>query len=136
MGDARLIRARARGLAGPAFLVAAAVALLAWPGAPAFCPTRVVLHIPCPTCGMTRAARLAFAGHFADATHVHPLWFVVLPLVAVGFALEVVGYARTGRWGAAADRRAFRFVVTATFAALLALWLARFFGAFGGPTPV
>jgi Na+/H+-dicarboxylate symporter len=85
---------------------------------------------------MTRAARFALEGHLAEATHVHPLWMVVLPLVTVGFALEVVGYARTGKWGLAVEARAFRYAITATFAALLVLWLARFFGAFGGPAPI
>ena len=136
MGDARLIRARARGLAGPMLVVVIGAAFLAWPGAPAVCPTRIVLHIPCPTCGMTRAARLALEGHFAGATDAHPLWFVVLPLLALGLGIEVVGYARTGKWGAAVERPPFRYATTATFAALIALWLARFLGACGGPAPI
>lgn len=100
------------------------------------CPMRVVLRIPCPSCGMTRAARLACTGHFADATHVHPLWAVMLPVLAVAFIVEVVGYARTGTWGAAAERPAFRYAFTAVFAALLIVWAARFMGAFGGPVPI
>ena len=103
---------------------------LKWP-----CPLKTLTGIPCPTCGMTRAARLVFHGDLAGATHMHPLWFVVLPLVLVAGAVEMAGYLQTGAWGAAAKIRAIRYVAYAVAGLLVIVWIARFFGAFGGPVP-
>jgi hypothetical protein len=82
---------------------------------------------------MTRAARLVAHGDLAGATHMHPLWFIVLPLVAVAVLLELAGYLRTGAWGAAAKLRPLRYAGYVTGAILVVVWIARFFGAFGGP---
>jgi hypothetical protein len=99
-----------------------------WP-----CPLKVLTGLPCPTCGMTRAARLVAHGDFAGATHMHPLWFVVLPLVLVAGAIELGGFARTGAWGAAAKVPALTYAAYAAVLLLVVVWVARFFGAFGGP---
>jgi hypothetical protein len=84
---------------------------------------------------MTRAARLVAHGDLAGATHMHPLWFVVLPLVVVAGAVEMAGYVRTGAWGAAMKIPALKYAAYATAALLVMVWVARFFGAFGGPVP-
>jgi hypothetical protein len=81
---------------------------------------------------MTRAARLVLAGDLVAATHMHPLWPIVLPLGALAFSAEVLAYVRTGRWGAVLEGRPFRYVALLTFVALVVVWLARFAGAFGG----
>jgi hypothetical protein len=65
---------------------------------------------------------------------MHPLWFVVLPLFAVAAAIELGGYVRTGAWGAVARIRGSKYVAYATLALLVSVWIARFFGAFGGPS--
>lgn len=38
-----------------------------------FCPMMIVLHIPCPGCGMTRALVLVLTGHWQDAWLLQPL---------------------------------------------------------------
>ena len=102
-----------------------------WP-----CPVALLLKIPCPGCGLTRATRLALHGDLAGATHLHPLWFVVLPAVALATGVEMRGYLRDGRLGAV-ERSRLGAAVTAAIAGLLVLvWIARFCGAFGGPVPV
>ncbi len=101
-----------------------------WP-----CPVYTLLHVPCPSCGLTRAARLAAHGELAAATHVHPLWFVVLPWLAVVVGAELWGYVRRGAWGRAGRIRGVRVTGYVTVALLLVVWVARFFGAFGGPCP-
>lgn len=119
----------------PAALAALALALLVLP-IPAPCALRYVLGVPCPTCGMTRAARLVLAGDLVGATHMHPLWWVFLPgLVFLGGA-ELVGYLRTGKLGFVTDRVWFKWFGGFAIAALMLVWIARFFGAFGGPVPV
>jgi hypothetical protein len=101
---------------------------LTWP-----CPLKTLSGIPCPTCGMTRAARLVAHGDFGAATHMHPLWFVVLPLVVLAGLVEVAGYLRTGAWGAAGKVRALRYAGYVAAVLLVLVWVARFLGAFGGP---
>ena len=75
-------------------------------------------------------------GHFGDATRMHPLWFVVLPIVAGLVAIELAAYVRSGAWGTTArvtQRRDVRLLMHVTLAAVMLLWIARFLGAFGGP---
>jgi len=121
--------------AGPAILVGLALLFaftpLSWP-----CPTATLFGVPCPMCGMTRATRLLLHGDVAGATHMHPLWPVILPAIAIAMMAEVVGYARTGAWGKARTLRASRPIAITIVALLVAVWVARFFGAFGGPVPV
>ena len=103
---------------------------------PPFCPLRLALGVPCPSCGLTRATRFALSLDFAAATGLHPLWFLVLPYVGGVAAVQMGSYVLKGESSA--------FVrsvwVTRTGQVLLALlvvvWIARFFGAFGGPCPV
>jgi hypothetical protein len=127
-------RTRLRELS-PALLLGGLALLLlfspvGWP-----CPTRTILGIPCPGCGMTRAARLVLHGDFAAATRMHPLWFAVLPALAVLGVAEGVGFARQGRWGIALESAWTRRVGAVLVVALVVVWVARFFGAFGGPVP-
>ncbi len=85
---------------------------------------------------MTRAAGLALSGHFADATRMHPLWFVVLPLVAVVILTDSIAYAR-GAWRKSVLESARTGpVAVGVVALMIAVWIARFFGMFGGPAPV
>ena len=83
--------------------------------------------------------RLAMGGHFAEATRMHPLWFVVVPAAAALFAIELAVYARTGRFGGSASftrTRAVRAALLAIVGAVVIVWIARFFGLFGGPAPI
>jgi hypothetical protein len=104
---------------------------LSWP-----CPLASLLHVPCPTCGMTRASLRLFALDFAGAARLHPLVFVTLPLLVAVVALEAHGYVQSAQWGAATRRRSVSIALTLFLVAHLALWLARFLGAFGGPVPL
>lgn len=104
---------------------------LRWP-----CPVATLLGVPCPTCGMTRATRLVLRGDLAGATAMHPLVWLVVPLVAAAVGVEIVGYLRTGEWGAAGNLRGATWVALVTAVLLFAVWVARFLGALGGPAPV
>jgi hypothetical protein len=109
-------------------LAALLLAGLPWP-----CPVRLVTGLPCPSCGLTRAARFALRGDFARATAMHPMWMLVLPFLAGVAIAECVAFARVRRWGTVLDTRWGRRVSLGLLAALVAVWIARFFGAFGGP---
>jgi hypothetical protein len=100
------------------------------------CPVLLVAGVPCPTCGMTRAVRLALQGDLAGATRLHPLMWLAVPVVALFVSVELVGYARSGAWGASRRMPLSNLLMVGTAALLFALWVARFAGMFGGPAPL
>ncbi len=102
---------------------------------PPLCPMRLLLHVPCPSCGLTRAMRLALHGDFAGAMRLHPLFWAVGGYVGVLAVLEAVSYVetgRTGRW----TRGAFQRGGYVLLVALVLVWVARGLGALGGPAPI
>lgn len=102
------------------------------------CPFAVLTRHPCPGCGLTRATLALLHGDVAESLHFHPLAGIIAPLVAIMLAYNTYSYIRFGRWAATegvTNRWVIRFGVALAIATL-ALWIARFFGAFGGPVPV
>ena len=119
-----------------------ALVALAFSGAVALdvplCPFAILTRHPCPGCGLTRATLALLHGHLGEALHFHPLVLVVTPLVALALTWNAVSYVRRGRWSATEGGRS-RWLTTAAAtlgALMLAVWVARFLGALGGPVPV
>ncbi len=85
---------------------------------------------------MTSAFRALLHGDFALATMIHPLAIVVIPFVTMLVAVELGAYVVTGRFGFWSGKTkmksAVRIAGLAMCAALFVVWVARFFGAFGG----
>lgn len=114
------------------------------------CPMAAVLGIPCPGCGLTRATLALLHGNFALAFRFHPLVFWVAPVYVFLVAGLLFGFVRgtpplpAGSRGSA--RRDFStwllfgkmtsILAAVTIVLLVAVWIARFCGAFGGPVPV
>ena len=124
-------RAARLALVGSAFSIA-----LAW-DVP-LCPFAVLTHHPCPGCGLTRATLALARGELGEALAFHPLSPLLAPLVLSIFAYNAVNYVRKGRWAAAEGIQG-RWVTRlglALFVAMIAVWIARFAGALGGPVPV
>lgn len=102
------------------------------------CPVAIVSHHPCPGCGLTRATLAMLHGDLHAALHFHPLAPLVAPLVLVMLAVNVLGYVRAGKSAAVEGLRG-RLITgfgLLLAVAMVAVWVARFFGAFGGPVPV
>ena len=111
------------------------VAVAAFVFAPvSLCPLRLLLRVPCPGCGGTRAVLLALAGHFGASMRMHPLAIVgaLLMVPSLLFITRAIAHDRLGT----PLPRALSRVWTIYFAALIVVWLARFAGAFGGPAPI
>jgi len=109
------------------------------------CPLAGLLGWPCPGCGLSRAALALFGGHFAAAWRFHPLVYIVVPSVAVFGAKTILEVAMRRRHAdtrpivRADGRRRDRFLSVVGglgLALLFGVWLARAFGAFGGPVAV
>ncbi len=125
----RRARSARAALAGAiAFVAVLAILAVGWR-----CPVLLVAGVPCPTCGMTRAVRLALHGDLAGATRLHPLMWLAVPVVTLFLGVEIVGYARRGAWGSSRRMRFSNVLMIGTAALLFALWIARFAGMFGGP---
>jgi Protein of unknown function (DUF2752) len=119
-------------------LVAAAL-LVALSDTP-LCPTALVLGIPCPGCGLTRATLALLRGDLRAAVGFHPLAPVLVPLLAGVFGKALFDYVRGApptpparAWWAG---RTAVWLSSALLALLLGVWLARFAGYFGGPVAV
>jgi hypothetical protein len=104
------------------------------------CPFAAFLSLPCPGCGLSRAARQLLAGDLHAALALHPLSPVVIPIVAAGVLWAVRGPSggsmlhSAARSDVASKIVDVASVILATL--LIGVWIARFLGAFGGPVPV
>jgi hypothetical protein len=126
------------GLVSP--FVAAAVA-----GLP-LCPTAALFDTPCPGCGLTRATLALLRGDVTAAFALHPLVFVLAPVFVGVLGVGATAFLRAGdasrpRQGVARRDpawwgRAISIAAGALVVLVVAVWAARFFGAFGGPAPV
>ena len=101
------------------------------------CLMALAVRLPCPGCGMTRAAVALAQGDFARALALHPLSPVMAPLMAAVLAQQGVGYIRTGaRFGAGRVPRPLELFAALMGLLLIVVWVARFFGFFGGPVTI
>ena len=106
------------------------------------CPWAALFGLPCPGCGLTRAASLLVQGEWHAALALHPLSPLLVPLVAAALldaVLEPLSPAQPAAARARLRRCVERWQGPAAWALLLivlGVWLARFWGAFGGPVPI
>ncbi len=98
------------------------------------CPTRFYFHVPCPGCGSTRAVLALLHGDVHAALALNPVGLVAAALAVPSLAWILRGVVREGR---VVDLpRWLRVVWTGVIGALFVVWIARFFGALGGPAPI
>ncbi len=103
------------------------------------CPTALLLHVPCPACGTTRAARALFACDLAGTMRLQPLTPVVL-FIFGALGLRSIGLVwRHGHAGGALEGRLGRLIVALVVVSAIAevaIWALRWLGMFGGPVLV
>lgn len=92
------------------------------------CIARILFGIPCPACGLTRAALAALRLDFATALRWNPLAPALI--AATGVTVALAFFASEAAW-----RRAVMIVTGAAGVALVLVWALRFAGLFGGPVP-
>jgi hypothetical protein len=101
------------------------------------CPMAAILGHPCPACGLTRATYALARADIAAAFSLHPLVFIATPALGLLVAIVVRSYVKEGtvRWHPRVDRMLAPGMLT-LYVALIAVWIARYLGALGGPVPV
>ena len=110
----------------PLAIPPALVAFLLWRPAttgPTICPFALATGHACPLCGGTRAAAAAVRGDWAAAWDLHPLVFVVIPVMILAWGSWL---GATRGWWPPVSSRATNRVVAALGVLGLAVWLARF----------
>lgn len=118
------IRAYHKGL----LLAAAYLAATGLSGIPV-CPLVLMTGLPCPGCGMTRAALLFLTGHWRQAFAMHPFFYVLLFLSAAFFVSRyILGRAARPAWTAA--------VLSLVLAAALVFYLYRMLRFFPDRAPM
>jgi hypothetical protein len=113
------------------------------------CPMAGFFGIPCPGCGMSRATHALLLGDIHQAFAMHPLVFVILPLLTVFAGHRLWGYSRgvNVELGAVLEpareseharrrRRIINLVLLLIASSLFLVWGIRFCGYLGGPAPV
>jgi hypothetical protein len=114
---------RDRSVAAAPFLgVAALLAIQPSDDGPTICPIALLTGVPCPGCGMTRAASALLRGDLTLALDYHPL----IPLIAM---LTVAGWGwwllrRTGRVKPMSNRM-LNLGLIGVGVSLVAVWLLR-----------
>ena len=118
-------------LAGAAGLVGGVILAL-WnpPGgsAPPFCLVRLVLDLPCPGCGMTRALHALANGDFAGAFRLHPLAPALAAEAAVlwgWWGIRIRPWAGRNLGGAVPPAAHWLGLLYGNGAVFLALWAGR-----------
>lgn len=123
-GPGRRARALLPWLVAGALGCAGGALLAVLPAArPSLCPSRALLGLPCPGCGMTRALAALLRGDFAAAFAFHPWAFALAAQAALGWVAWGVSLGNDE-----ARRRLARGagpLLLANLTALVALWLGR-----------
>jgi hypothetical protein len=97
------------------------------------CPSAAVLRTPCPGCGLTRATLAMLQGRWDAMLALNPAAPLVVPLVSGVVAWILLRYVTRGD---TAMPRWLAWPMGLAFAVLMIVWVARQFGALGGPVPV
>ena len=108
------------------FLAAAYLGITSALGIPV-CPMVLFWGLPCPGCGMTRAALLFFKGKWNTAWQMHPFFFVLLVLAAVAAAF---------RYGAGHSMPGFKRIVPAVLILSILFYVYRMIRYFPGQEPM
>lgn len=103
------------------------------------CAFARIFHTPCPGCGSTRAVLALLHGDLPNVLRYNPLGPVVAVLLGVLGIQSFVSVLSHGDFRDAGEGRiglvVKRILILVVIVEVL-LWVARFFGALGGPVPV
>jgi hypothetical protein len=108
--------------------------VVAWVVGVPICPAAAVARVPCPGCGLTRAAWALVTGDVGAATALNPIALLICPLLGGAAIYAALRYVATG--SVAPDRWRADIILLASVALLTLVWAVRWFGVFGGPVAV
>lgn len=96
------------------FMGVAVVILVSCCGAA--CLSQLIVGLPCPACGMTRAALLFFSGQWTESFRMHPFFYAVLLGVVIFFYERYCLRKKT---------KMFQYYATAMLVALIVFYVYR-----------
>lgn len=103
------------------------------------CAFAKMFHLPCPGCGSTRAVLALLDGDVGSMVRFNPIGPVAAVLIGVLVVQAFASVLARGDFRAVGEGRV-GLVVKRGLVVVVVLevlvWIARFFGAFGGPVPV
>lgn len=76
-------------------LVATVILIVCFGGA---CISRIVVGLPCPACGMTRAALLFLSGHWIESIKMQPFFVIFAVGVVMCAGKRYIFRKKVGRW--------------------------------------
>ena len=91
------------------------------------CPMVLFWGLPCPGCGMTRAALLFFKGKWNTAWQMHPFVFTLPVLAVLAFA---------SRYAAGRDSKALKWTASAVLAVSIVFYVYRMLTVFPHRAPM
>jgi hypothetical protein len=100
------------------------------------CPVAGLLGIPCPGCGMSRAGVALLRGQFSLAWQLHPLIFLVVPLLLGVVGAWLAPQMSRRQTATAPPGKLAAILASGLLILVLSVYIARFLGAFGGPVEV
>jgi hypothetical protein len=98
-----------------------------------------VFHIPCPGCGSTRAVVALLHGDLHGVFEYNPLGPVLALFMGVFGVQALASVVTHGDFRDAGEGRlgaVLKYGIFVVAGLEVVLWIARFFGLFGGPVPV
>lgn len=103
------------------------------------CPFALLMHVPCPGCGSTRAVRAALELHFGEAFHWNPMAPFIAACMGVVALQALWLILREGSVRDLAVRGASPWalrLLALSVVLQVPIWALRFFGLLGGPVAV
>jgi hypothetical protein len=103
------------------------------------CAFARIFHLPCPGCGSTRAVVALLSGDLDGVVRNNPLGPVAALLLGALAAQALLSMLTHGDFrdaGSGVTGQVVKRAVVVIVALEVALWIARFFGALGGPVSV
>jgi hypothetical protein len=103
------------------------------------CGFAQMFGIPCPSCGSTRSALGLVRGDWSQALRMNPVGMIAVGMLGIFWVRAIAVLLREGTlrgFGLASFERHLARVLGAVVGLEILVWIARFFGLFGGPVSI
>lgn len=89
------------------------------------CMFRQLLHVPCPSCGVTTSLSCILHGQFIDSLRAHPLGFFFFAIMIIIMIASLIGIIKNYSWWRVLEKKWLHISVIYGISALFIVWLLR-----------